>query len=263
MENTGQTLQVEAKKERKIFAGIDGLNTLIENGIPNGYSIILQTPSGPERDLFIAGFIKEGFQAEGCVIVTLSMNSPDEFKTQLSNFGLTKEKIEEYESKGNLRILDWYSFKNERIQGIEEVGSIIKCSKALTNVEIAINKILRSIDGKTTRAIIDVLSPALKVFDFETVYKFAQTIRAKFKKDGVTALFIIDKDMHETRTLSSLHRVFDGVIDIERERIGNKLSSRLGILSMSGTFFVPEYRELKLTKEGLEIITPKDVVKIE
>ena len=258
----GETLQVESKNMR-IYAGINGLNTLIENGIPKGYSVILQTPSGPERDLFVAGFIKEGIQSEDCVIVTLSMNSPDEFKIQLGNFGLTKEKMEEYESKGKLRILDWYSFKNERIQGIEELGSIIKCSKALTNVEIAINKILRGIEGKSTRAIMDVLSPALKVFDFETVYKFAQTIRAKFKKEGVTALFIIDRDMHESRTLSSLHRVFDGVIDIERERIGNKLSSKLGILSMSGTFFVPEYRELKLTKEGLEIIPSQDEKKVE
>ncbi len=252
-----ETKPENAVKQARIFAGIDGLCELIETGIPQGASVILQTPSGPERDLFMMGFIKEGLQSDGAVIISLSMNSPDEFKnTHLANFGISREKVAEYEEKGKIKILDWYSFKNERIQGIEEVGSVIKCSKALTNVEIALNKVLRSVEGPCSRAMIDVLSPALKVFDFETVYKFAQTIRAKFKKEGVTSLFVVDREMHDQRTLSSLHRVFDGVIDIERERVGNKLESRLGILAMSGAFFLQEYRTIKTSKEGMKLIAP-------
>jgi len=256
-ENKPQEKKEETSKTKRVPLGVPGFDALIEGGIPRGNAVLLQGPPGVERDTFWMEFIANRLKDDESVIVTLSSTSPDEFREKVKGFGV---EIQKYEDDGRVIIIDWYSHRNERIMGIEERGAVYRCSKGLTNLEIALTKGLRLLSdrGRKVCAVIDVLSPAITVLKFDPVYKFAQTLRAKLRKYGVTSLFLLDRGTHEKEEVASLHQIFDGVIDIERERIGSKIERRVAILSMEGTYFESEYYPLGLTKEkGIHVIHEK------
>jgi KaiC/GvpD/RAD55 family RecA-like ATPase len=234
--------------------GVPGFDVLIEGGIPRGSAVLLQGPPGVERDSFWIQFIAEALRSGESAIVTVSSTSPDELRTKFRNFGIDLKK---YEDERKIIIIDWYSYRNERILGIEERGVVYRCSKGLTNLEIAMTKAMRvsMVKGQRTCAVIDVLSSAITSLKFDPVYKFAQALRAKFRKYTVTAMFLLDRGTHEKEQVASLQQVFDGVIDIERERVGTKMERHVAVLAMEGTYFESEYFPIGLTKEkGIHVI---------
>ena len=235
----------------KLPSGVPGFDDMLHGGIPNGASIILQGPSSGEKDVLANQFLGCGLDENGSVMIVLTMISPDEWRTQMRSIG---QRLSDYEKEGQIVIVDWYTQKNERVRSVEVRGSVVLSSKSITNLEIAIDKAIKSIkDAPTKRAVIAILSPAIKALGFDTIYGFAQSIRGKFKKYNITGLFLLDKGMHDQNVVTSLQSVFDGVFDIERERVGDSMVTRLGILSMKGMTFESKYRELELTKEGLAV----------
>jgi len=238
---------------------IDYFRAILPQGVPRTHNVIVQGPTRNEKDYLCYQLIKSSLIRGDAVLVVLSRNSVSEFRSVMKNIGVT---LESYEKSGILKIVDWYSYKHERIIEIEEKDNILKCSKALTNVEIAISKALRILPKTNAPlAYIDVISPALSMFDPERIYKFAANLRAKFKRENYTALFSVEKEMHTAQVLSSLHGIFDGVIDFESVREEQKVITRVGILSMSGVTFSQEYREITFDPEkGIALKSPESIV---
>jgi KaiC/GvpD/RAD55 family RecA-like ATPase len=238
----------------KLPSGIPGFDEMLHGGIPNGASIILQGPATGEKDVLANQFLGCGLNENGAIMVVITMISPDEWRTQMRGLGY---KLSDYEKDGSLVLVDWYTHKNERVRSVEVRGPVVLSSKSITNLEIAIDKAIKTIkDAPTKRAVIAILSPAIKALGFDTIYGFAQSIRGKFKKYNITGLFLLDKGMHDQNVMTSLQSVFDGVFDIERERIGDSMISKIGILSLKGMTFETSYKALDFTREGLAI---KDV----
>jgi KaiC/GvpD/RAD55 family RecA-like ATPase len=225
--------------------GVDGLDAVIEGGFPHGSSVLLQAPSGVERDMFSAQFACEGLRRGQCVAVTVSMISVADLRERFRSLGVEPE---QYEKAGTLKLIDWFSHKNERILGIEERGAVFRVSRGLTNLEIALSKVTRAFAGKQTRLMLDVLTPAITAQGFESANKFAEVVRAKLSKAGITALFTVDKQTHEAEQLATLQQVFDGVVDIEREKVGTKVERKLAVVTMKGTFFESEYLPLAVAR---------------
>ncbi|MGB9636840.1 MAG: DUF7090 family protein [Thermoplasmata archaeon] len=232
---------------------IEGLNKLVEEGIPADYLLLLETDEGLETDLFVRQYIKETLTKGETCIVLLSECSPEDFKILMSAIGINAET---HEKNGTLYIVDWYSFRNERVIGIEERGAIFKCSKSLTNVEIAISKVLKKIEGKPFRIYSDILSNAIKMFGFDTAFKFSQNLTARIKKFGGGGLFKISKTVHEQKVISAFYSQFSGVLDIEHRREDNKVTARFGILSLDNIFYDSSYKRLGVSKtKGIVIIS--------
>jgi len=235
----------------KLPSGIPGFDEMLHGGIPNGASIILQGPATGEKDVLANQFLGCGLNENGAIMVVITMISPDEWRTQMRSLGY---KLSDYEKEGSLVLVDWYTHKNERVRSVEVRGPVVLSSKSITNLEIAIDKAIKTIkDAPTKRAVIAILSPAIKALGFDTIYGFAQSIRGKFKKYNITGLFLLDKGMHDQNVMTSLQSVFDGVFDIERERVGDAMISKIGILSLKGMTFETSYRPLDQTREGLAV----------
>jgi KaiC/GvpD/RAD55 family RecA-like ATPase len=235
----------------RLPSGIPGFDEMLHGGIPNGASIIVQGATGGEKEMFANQFLAEGLRSDGTTMVAISMISPNEWRNQMKT---VKAKTRKYEKEGQVVIVDWYTHKNERVRSVEVKGPVILSSKSITNLEIAIDKAIKVIrDGPTKRAVIAILSPAIKALGFDKVFGFAQSIRGKFKKYGITGLFLLEKKMHDDKILTSLHSVFDGVFDIERQRQGDTIVRKIGILSLKGSPCDSSYRELELTRTGLMV----------
>ncbi len=245
-------VQTVPSHTKKISSGVPGFNLLVGGGIPAGTSVLVQAPPGTEKDLFGNQFIKEGLINGDATVMVLSMFSPEEYIKDLRNLGITPS---EYITSKRLRILDWYSWKSERIVGIKQFEMGLKTSRDLTNVSIALTKLISDLDNTTVkRAVVTLLSAAMNIFPQDVVFEFAQKLRAKFQKTNITAIFMIDKDAHTPEVISTFQQIFDGVIDIEVKRENDDLVRKIGVLAMAGTAVEPKYKPLKVGKYEVEVL---------
>ncbi|MCK4456956.1 MAG: lamin tail domain-containing protein, partial [Thermoplasmata archaeon] len=229
--------------------GIKVIDSLIEGGIPRKTSVAVQGPSGNEKYDLALSFLKEGIQKGEAVVVALSSVSPEEFKRGMLAIGIDAEDLLK---KRLLRIIDWYSHKEKAIIDIEEDKGVLRCSVDLINVGIAFSRAIADLDESTEkRAVVEILSPALNEYDIQKVYGFAQSTKAKLEKIGFTSLFLVEKEMHDGVTLSTLLQPFDGVIDIERTREGDRIVRKVGVLSMKNTKVDSNYVPLAVSDSGI------------
>ncbi len=195
-----------------------------------GDIVLLEGPFGPESEALSSQFMKQGIEKGNGAIITLSNTSPE---TLIKNLALGKA------DKSKTLFVDWNSFKNEWIQGVDESNNIIKVAEDLTYLGVGIEKAIKTVKSqKQAIAAIDVLSPALKSFDFNQTYAFSRAMRSKLKRSGITTLLYVDSEMHEPDILAGIRLLADTIIVISnraKKRIGTSLismkMSRFGLMS--------------------------------
>jgi KaiC/GvpD/RAD55 family RecA-like ATPase len=240
-----------------VSMGIRRFHLLLEDGVPERSAVVIQGPAGEEKDLISYQFLAEGLRYGEGAFVVLSKISPDDFRVEMGKLGL---KIEKYEQRGEFFIVDWYSHRSTRIDGVEEDGSVFRSSESMVNLEIAIGEVVGKLETfERKRAVVDVLSPAMKIFGSTEVYELSQTLRTKFRDEDITSLFQVEKGMHAEEELSSLHQAFDGVIDITREEVEGKRETKIGTLFMRGVRADTEYYPLAYEDGEVAIKSPPEM----
>jgi len=59
----------------RVRTGVEGFDPFVGGGLPEGASVILQGPSGTEKDLFGLQFLAEGLKSGESVVIVLSSES--------------------------------------------------------------------------------------------------------------------------------------------------------------------------------------------
>src|SRR5439155_1064390 len=104
------------------------------------------------------------------------------------------------------------------------------------------------------RAVIELLSPATSSYEVTQVYAFAQSAKRKFDRHQFTSLVLLEKEMHSNPQLTTLHQPFDGVIEIERSRSGDRIIRKIGVLHLKDTAPDPTFRVLEMTEAGMRVV---------
>jgi circadian clock protein KaiC len=239
---------------KRIPTGISGFDSMIQGGIPRGKSVLIQASAGSEKNFFISHFIKHGLEHNANLIVGLAKIPPKIFRVQMKTLGLNTNM---YEKRGQLKIIDWYSWRKTEEDsegaGITESNSVVQAESDLDKLWMAIERALLSFSYSPTKcAVLNILTPALSLFEYDQVYTFTHEMVEKFKEKGLTVLFLIEKEAHDKLEVAKLRVLFDGVIDINAEHIEGKMVRKIRVLSMRGTDFDPELRELTL--EGTKLM---------
>src|SRR3970040_1836172 len=212
----------------RLATGIQGFDGMVQGGLPAGTSVVLQGPPGQEKLRFALTFLAEGLKSGGSGLVVVSSQSPDAILSELRSLGVDLDKVVQ---ENRLRIVDWYTQREEPVQDVEEKGIVQRASIDLTNVGVALSRAIASLAGDLPkRAVVELLSPATSVYEFAQVYAFAQSSKGKFVRFNFTALVLIEKEMHAPSDLSTLHQPFDGVVEIERVRVGDQIVPKIGVL---------------------------------
>jgi len=229
-------------------SGVPGFDALVQGGIPTGAAVIVQGPAGHEKDAFLLQFVAEGLRQRGSALVVLSSLSPLRYQQELRAAGID---VDLAISENRLKFVDWFSYREKPVQGVEEDEGVFRASIDLANVATAIARAIATMpeDGEK-RAAVEVLSPALSVYDFPAVYSFAQSTKARFERSGFTSLFVVEKEVQDERTASLLHQPFEGVIDIERGREGDEIVRKLAVLSLASTATESKYVPFDVGPDG-------------
>ncbi|MGI0149270.1 MAG: DUF7504 family protein, partial [Thermoplasmata archaeon] len=241
----------------RLATGIQGFDGMVQGGLPVGSSVVLQGPPGQEKLSFALTFLAEGLKAGASGLVVISSQSPDAVLAELRNLGVDLEAVT---NDHRLRIVDWYSWSEESVHDIEERGLILRSSIDLTNLGVALSRAIAALSGdQSRRAVIELLSPATNVYEITEVYAFAQSAKKKFDRYRFTSLVLLEKDMHSSSELTTLHQPFDGVIEIERTRSGDRIVRKVGVLHLKDTAPDPTFRVLEVAESGMRVVreTPK------
>ncbi len=231
----------------RISSGVPGFDALIQGGIPSGAAVVIQGPAGREKDTFLFQFIVAGLRGGGSALVVLSSVSPAKYMEELREAGVD---VDRAVAENRLKFVDWFTYKENPVQDVEQDGPVFRASIDLANVGIAISRAIAALSREgERRAAVEVLSPALSAYDAPAVYGFAQSSKAKLERLGITSLFVVEKEMHDERTVSSIHQPFDGVVDIERIREGDKLVRKVAVLSLRGTAADSNYVPIEVGKD--------------
>ncbi len=240
----------------KVSTGVEVLDKRMGGGIPKGSSILLISPSGIERDIFISSLLNKGLNNGSSALMVLSKEPPRSIRMLLRSNGLDPDELEE---GGRFRIVDWFSWRGERIIGVERDGHALKSSKILSNLGIAINKGLRELTYSNTKVgIVHIIGPATNIFEFNQVYNFIQRLRAKFKDDEMASIFLLEKDSLNKDLESRIQEIFDGTLEINKEIVKGKFQREMVIRSLSGVDFdanpLPfQIKDNMIIPEGIEI----------
>src|SRR5213594_4944056 len=225
---------------------------MVQGGLPEGSSVLLQGPPGQEKLRFALTFLAEGLKTGACGLIVISSHSPDSVLEELRNLGVNLDAVTK---ENRLRIVDWYSWSEEPVQDVEERGLVLRSSIDLTNLGVALSRpIVGLADGGPRRAVLEILSPATNVYEVTQVYAFAQSAKRKFDRHRFTSLVLIEKEMHSGAQLTTLHQPFDGVIEIERTRSGDRIVRKIGVLHLKDTSPDPTFRLLEISDGGMRVV---------
>src|SRR2546426_2276175 len=241
----------------RLPTGVPGFDAMVQGGLPVGSSVVLQGPPGQEKLRFALTFLAEGLKSGGSGLVVTSSQSPDAVIAELRELGVNLDSVT---NENRLRVVDWYSWSEETVKDIEDRGIFIRSSSDLTNLGVALSRAIAALTGGgSRRAVIELLSPATSSYEVTQVYAFAQSAKRKFDRHQFTSLVLIEKEMHSGAQLTTLHQPFDGVIEIERTRSGDRIVRKIGVLHLKDTSPDPTFRLLEISDGGMRVVpdTPK------
>ncbi len=227
--------------------GGPGMEIMTGGGVPRGSSLLFMIPSQLFPIDVVLQHSSDSLAAGNSLVVILSSSPPAELIARLTERGFQTTNLI---NTGMLRIVDWNSQKNKRVMGVEDMGGVLSASKDIMHLGVALNTALNQINSEVKGvAVIDMLSYSLREYDLRTIHHFSQTIRAQFRKAGITSIVLLDKGAQDSRVVAALAEIFDGTIDIS-EHEGELI---LGITSMKDSFCMRDFKPLTRLRKGLTI----------
>lgn len=233
----------------RIPSGIDGLDAVLRGGFPAADMALLFGPPGTSKYLFALQFLAEGLNRGGAGLAVLSSMSVREMRAKLSARGVG---VPSCESKGLLKTVDWYSQKSRAVVGLEERAHVLVPSKDIANLDIAFARAIDSLAfAPTTRAYVDVITPALNIYELSDVVEFVQRQKARFKAKRVASLFVVEEGAHDERVISTLKHMADSVLSLAIDPQG---AITVEVLSMTAGRFRPGKVAVQASSKGMSVV---------
>ncbi len=233
--------------EEKAAMGLPGIESLSPDGLPVGSSFLVWIPSSMMPADYVKPVVMEAQKEGHAILLALSSVNTDTIGEWMSENNLSGKGLID---RGLLQIVDWYGQRSSKVLGMEIDEGIVRTSKDLTHLGVGIDMALRKISEQmTSLAVLEVISPALRLFDARTVYSFAQSMNAKLASRNYTSFMLMERDAHDPLISAAIEELFDGIIDIRN----NAGTLELGILSIRGCHFQQEYRQLTKVRDRLSV----------
>jgi tetratricopeptide (TPR) repeat protein len=203
---TGKVVTM-AKALEYVSTGNADLDKLLYGGIASPCSVVLTSPSCPERDQLIKSFVEAGAKnGEVAFFVTIS---PGPMKTL----------AEELQSNFYLFVCN-----PEADAIIKDAHNVFKMKgvENLTNISIALASAIRQLDPspkRSRRVCLSLVSDVLLQHHAVETRRWLTALLTKLKSEGFTTLAVFDPEMHSLQDARAILDLFDGEINIfEKEK---------------------------------------------
>ena len=204
------------KDLERVRSGIRRFDDLCYGGFPFSSNFILYGPAYSGRRTFNNLFVVEGLKKGIPAIMVTTQHTPSELKDQMR---MIIPKVDVYEEKGLLKFIDLYS----KSMGMEEDHPntiYIEKPTDLEAIENAIGEFQKEFKEKKYpyhKMVFNSLSTLLTYIEPLSIFRFFQVLNAKNKKNGATAIYVVDTGMHDTSVIQTLKHVMTGFIEFRLE----------------------------------------------
>jgi len=219
----------------RISTGVEGLDELIEGGVPEGSTILISGSAGMGKTIFSSQFLWEGLQkGERCLFITLEEDEED-ILGDADEFG--------------------WSFRDEERFSIEYINPFTEDFTFDSNVRGYIN------EHNPDRVVIDPVSMIGMGLDSNApgeVRKELYEIIKQMKGEEVTTLFTTEKPDEDNLTRYGVEEyVVDGVFIMKGLGFGGDMGRKLTVQKMRRTNFEHDVYPVEIDENGLKIKEPE------
>ncbi len=225
----------------EVFPG----STLLINGeIPRGI-YLLTGPSGAGKTVFCKTFIARGLSNQEPGIYLSTDDDCTEIQTSIQKLTENQDRVNSY-----LRLIDAYSW---RVQNVNANGPYLAVNPAnLTSVMIACQKVCQGLSKP--RFVLDSITNLAIQSSPETTLNFLQMVTAKMRSLDALAFFTLIPMSHDSKFVSTVKTMFDGVFEMRLDDIGAELTRMFRVFSIKGVSHQTRWVTFSLNEKGISII---------
>ncbi len=222
--------------------GIPGLDEILEEGFPEGSTILLRGAPGVGKSTFCSQFLDKGLEDEqGGLFIALD-DAPDDVLANAQSFGWDFEEHED-----SFLFLDAYSWRlGEEVEGTYTIQG----PSDLNQINMTLTDALRDIGDVKKRMVIDSVSTLILYTDTSSAVKFLQVVSAKAKASDGVLLLTVEEGVQDEEDISTLNYVADGVIRFKMEEEDRYLS----VSRMKKTSHNRDWHEFEIDDDGLKVV---------
>ncbi|MCX8173462.1 MAG: zinc ribbon domain-containing protein, partial [Thermoplasmata archaeon] len=209
-----------------------------------GLQVSCQVPANIAIALYIS-LIKEALSSGKFVICLLSERDPNTIIENLRDQGVNNKALKQ------IKFIDWYSWQTETVISVETTEHGYRCARDPINLQIALNKVLKSRREREKFAIIELVDRSVEVFGELDTIGILIKFENKLKKQGILSFYTHSK-VKSVEILSRFQAALKfsehgGRVKCEMQRQNEKVV--LGYRLKDGAF-EPCYGEDKVEVKG-------------
>ncbi len=217
--------EVKPRRVSKNPLGYKPLDTLLDEEVPESYSIVLCSPPCDQKDEVIKGYLKAGLKQNRCIYI--------------SN---TVDKIADFLNHPNIYAVvcnpqaDDIAPSSANVEKIKNIGN-------LTELNISLMNLLEKLYDKHTtqiRICFDILDDVLIHHKGTTTRRWLLELIPRMKRMKGMVLATVDSKMHLKEDLYAILGVFDGQVDITEEKKKGKIQRKISLSRMYGISYSKE-----------------------
>ena len=226
----------------RLSTGIHALDTLIEGGIPRGFTVLVAGNPGTGKTILTSHFLYEGLlKGEGAVYVSFS-ESKTQFYQNFERFGMN---FSDFEGDNKFAYLDFASVTKEGItDALEEVLHVS-----------------RGIGAR--RVVIDSFSAILLAFENTNEARIALhvVLGKMLRAEGITNMLITEVPVGSNSIGSGMEEfVADGIIQLEHGNT-NSIPATVKVIKMRATSINREAHVSIIGEKGM-VVYPKQPLEL-
>jgi KaiC/GvpD/RAD55 family RecA-like ATPase len=188
--------------------------------IPAGTNLLVTAPE-PTGSEFLLELLEDG-RREGDDLLVLTTDSPAGRITDRLEAGVGEATAD---GTGGVTVID---SQTEPIDAADdaEVVQNVNTPRNLTDIGIGFKEAFDEFEAAgidRVRFGLLSLSITLSYVDQETAYRFCRTLTRGISQEGAVGFFLLNRDAHDTETVSTLRRAFDGVLEVEATEDGRRV----------------------------------------
>jgi circadian clock protein KaiC len=221
----------------RLSTGVEGLDALLDGGIPAGDSALLAGPSGSGKTLLCTHFVAEGVRQGEKAVIAVFEERPDAYVVRAATLGMDLRSMVE---SGDLRIIYLRPLDLSADEALHEIRDAVQ-------------------EMGASRVVIDSLS------GFEIA--LAQTFREEFRESlyrmvaaltraGVTVLMTVEVTEEYTSLRFSPHAISFLTDDLILQRyveLEGQLRRVMSVVKMRGSDHSKDWRAYEVTDRGLVV----------
>lgn len=222
----------------KVRTGIEGLDELLNGGIPDNHSVFLAGPAGSGKTTFCLEYLYKGAAQYGDKGLYVSF---EETKEQIVSDLPFDWELEKYMKNGDINVVKYDPYQYEDI--IDLIRSSVK-------------------ENQAKRVVIDSLTAlSLYIDNIKDVRKLILDMNEQLRKLGCTTIYTGEIKAGSPDEISRYgveEFIADGVITLLLSQDGAELTNRVLIRKMRGTDHDKKIHPFKYETDGLKIYAKEE-----